>query len=255
MNQISDELLMAYADNALDELQRRQVEAYLQTDPAAQQFVDDMVRSSELVRRAFDVPMHQPPPQRLLHTINGAPENNVVRFASRKHAVSRRWVSIAVAASLVVAAIAITTHLSGPPQQTESVAAIGTGPVPNPSPIFTALERTVSGEPVQFETSPGTHAVAMQTFRDGDNRPCRELELQQHTGVVIQTVIACRQSDAQWTVEGVFASTQAQPTSTQGYTPASGASDGQVDAMLNTLGASDPLPPALERQLIVNGWR
>jgi anti-sigma factor RsiW len=72
MQQHSDEALLAYLDDELDPAERRQVEAWLAADPAAQQRRDALAQSADLVRGAFAEMLDEPVPERLLAAAKGA---------------------------------------------------------------------------------------------------------------------------------------------------------------------------------------
>jgi anti-sigma factor RsiW len=106
----SDECLIAYLDSALDETERREVEAWLDTDPVARDRLAALANSASLVRLAFDDVMHEPVPDRLLGAVRGetVASNNpaeivpfkVWRGSARSGGLRRSWVGLPVAASL-----------------------------------------------------------------------------------------------------------------------------------------------------------
>lgn len=106
----SDDRLVAYLDGELEMDERRDIEAWLDTDPAARDRLAALAESANLVRLAFDEVMHEPVPDRLIaaargETIEPEPSPTVVPFKRRPGGVRpvprrRRWVGLALAASL-----------------------------------------------------------------------------------------------------------------------------------------------------------
>lgn len=255
MNRIDDERLVAYADGALDDEQRKEVEVHLETDATARRFVQDLIRSAELVRRAYDAPMSEPPPQRLLDTIMGEP-SNVVSLEGSKRTIVSRWLPAALAASLALAIVVVGMNVLDRTSVDGEPVTVALGKVDASSALHGALETAASGEPVTIgdEDAPA-QAIPMLTFLDGHARPCREVEVQQASGQALELVIACREPDAHWSVEGVFRIANGGPSTTTGYTPAAGTMDNTSEELLDTLNASEPVSPEEERRLIASGWK
>ena len=106
----SDERLIAYLDGAVDVTERREVEAWLETDPVARDQLAALANSASLVRLAFDDVMHEPVPDRLLAAARGetVSSNNptkivpfkVWRGSARHGGLRGSWAGLPVAASL-----------------------------------------------------------------------------------------------------------------------------------------------------------
>jgi anti-sigma factor RsiW len=110
MQQRSDDRLVAYADGELEVAQRREVEAWLDADPAARQRLAALAESAHLLRRALDEAAHEPVPDRLIAAARGesAPPQSgaeILPFRRRLGAqivAPRRWrMGLPVAASLL----------------------------------------------------------------------------------------------------------------------------------------------------------
>jgi anti-sigma factor RsiW len=71
MQQRSDECLIAYLDGELDASARREIEAWLDSDPAARDKLAALAESGGLVRSAFDEVMREPVPDRLIAAARG----------------------------------------------------------------------------------------------------------------------------------------------------------------------------------------
>ncbi len=66
MQKRSDDLLVAYLEGELELVDRRGVEAWLDSDSAARDQLAALAISAKLVRRAFDEVLHEPVPERLI---------------------------------------------------------------------------------------------------------------------------------------------------------------------------------------------
>lgn len=66
-----DERLIAYLDGEADLSERREIEAWLDSDPAARDKLAALAQSAALVRSAFDDVMHEPLPDRLIAAARG----------------------------------------------------------------------------------------------------------------------------------------------------------------------------------------
>ena len=110
MQKRSDDRLIAYLDGEIEMAERREIEAWLDTDPAAREKFAALAETANLVRLAFDEVMHEPVPDRLIaaargETISSEPNAQVLPFTRRpgneRTPASRRWwLGLPVAASL-----------------------------------------------------------------------------------------------------------------------------------------------------------
>jgi anti-sigma factor RsiW len=110
MPQRSDERLVAYLDGELETAQRREVEAWLDADPAARRELAALVESAHLLRLAFDEALHEPVPDRLIAAARGeaAPPRTGAQILPFRRSLGeqiaappRRWVALPVAASIL----------------------------------------------------------------------------------------------------------------------------------------------------------
>jgi anti-sigma factor RsiW len=110
MQRRSDERLIAYLDGELEPAERRDIEAWLESDPIAREKLAALAESTNLARLAFDEVMHEPVPERLIAAARGetaASERGaqVLPFIGRQgapggRAAQRWWIGLPVAASL-----------------------------------------------------------------------------------------------------------------------------------------------------------
>jgi anti-sigma factor RsiW len=74
MQQHSDEALVAYLDGELDADERRQVDTWLEADPAGRERLMALAQAGELVRGAFADIVNEPVPARLIAAARGTPK-------------------------------------------------------------------------------------------------------------------------------------------------------------------------------------
>jgi anti-sigma factor RsiW len=109
MQRLGDDRLVAYLDGELEAAQRREVETWLDADPAARQQLRALADSTHLLRLAYGDVLHEPLPDRLIAAARGetreAPAGTqILRFQGRpgsRTVVSNRWwIALPAAASL-----------------------------------------------------------------------------------------------------------------------------------------------------------
>jgi anti-sigma factor RsiW len=105
MSRHSDDLLVAYLDGEVGPAQQREIEAWLDSDPAARNKLAALAQSADLLRQAYDEVLREPLPGRLLAAARGETGSApVIPFAPARSAASRRrtaWrVALPIAASL-----------------------------------------------------------------------------------------------------------------------------------------------------------
>jgi anti-sigma factor RsiW len=130
MQKRSDDRLVAYLDAEVDASARRQIEAWLDSDPAARDQLAALAQSAALVRAAFDEVMHEPLPDRLIAAARGErvsaePSAKIVPLRRGQGTGSARaarswWLGLPLAASLfglllggAVAYLSVTKLLPG----------------------------------------------------------------------------------------------------------------------------------------------
>jgi anti-sigma factor RsiW len=71
MPQRSDDRLVAYLDGELETAERREIETWLDADPAARRKLAALAESAHVLRLAFDEIVHEPVPDRLIAAARG----------------------------------------------------------------------------------------------------------------------------------------------------------------------------------------
>ena len=252
MSDITEEMLMAYADGELSPSERRRVEAYLEANPAAARRVADFVRSGRALARMFDAPMHEPVPERLLATVRstapraGRPAN-VRSFADRLRdlvqAVSTPWPALAAVSCGLLVAGALGWSLG-------STATAPTGTIFASAELRAVLERA----PMGVTQKAGTVSVTpVLTFMSKEGAICRQYDRVPAAGEHVSGVV-CRQADGQWRIE-LEAPAAPAGGSSNGYKVAGRVTAPAVEAAVNRLVRGDVLGPDEETKLIGSGWR
>lgn len=108
MQKRGEDRLVAYLDGEMEMAERREIEAWLETDPAAREKLAALAESAQRLRLAFDEVMHEPVPERLLAAARGEthhPEAEIFPFKAQEPKPSRgafwRWrVALPLAAGL-----------------------------------------------------------------------------------------------------------------------------------------------------------
>lgn len=234
--QITDEVLMAYADGQLAAAEASAVERAMAEDEALATRLALMVDARTAVKRAFGnapaVPEALAAQVRAMVDADAARRqapagSNVVDLAARRRAVPF-W-QLPLAAGLALAVGAGSVWLAT--QQGNMAGGLQVAGL-NDAAITEALGSLPSGKTVELDN--GARLVTIATFRDADDRLCREFEHDQTGGSTV-VAVACR-SDDTWDVRFAIAAATAD---SDGYAPASSLET--LDAYMAATGASSPL--------------
>lgn len=268
MTRPSDETLMAYADGALPEAERRAIESYIAHDEEARRMVESFRLTGALAREAFDEAMSAPPPADLVARILTAPIGQADRASessapigsatvvplptqTRRRAAMPEWLSLPLAASIALViglAAGFLSSRGGAP--TQDIAGIVLGPLGAETLISRVLDTSTSG------TTTDRIAI-VATFRDRGGRVCRELELlsgSSRDSAPEVAAVACRGPNGTWAVEGAARIARAQAAGS-GFEPSGVRERDALQGLLDMLGAGAALSPQEERTLIDRGWR
>lgn len=257
MSDITEEMLMAYADGELSQNERRRVEAYLVANPAAAKRVADFVRSGRALARMFDAPMHEPVPARLLAAVLSTPPTAVrpvgaVSIASRLRALfqpmlagSSSWPAWAGVSCGLLVAGAVGWGLS--PAAVPPSAAVNAS-----AELRGVLEHGAMGATQSIGTGSSASAVTpVLTFLSQSGSYCRQYDRSLAAGGRVSGV-GCRQTSGEWYIEIEAAAASG---SGSGYKVAGRAAAPAVEATVNRLIRGVVLGPQEETQLIGTGWQ
>jgi hypothetical protein len=249
---LTDELLVAYVDDELDEAQRAMVRSVLDSNPMLCRRAEEMRLSRDLLREAFPLQVSAPVPAGIDAAANrlaeacaklSAPPAPASRFEGRR----KYAMAAAVVLSLTAAAgyLAWRMGLGFPQEPVTQLLQLDPD-----SALNGVLESTPSAQVVNASTE-GASIRAVLTFRAKDGRFCREFEVVAPAGG--STGIACRDHGV-WRAEVLLSATAAPPDSNY-YTPAGGSEEPAVAEVADRLIQGDPLSAEEEARLLSNGWR
>ena len=275
MSVVSDEVLMAFADGALDPAERDAVEAVLQRHPEYRQKVEKFRATFAPIQSLFREEIgidHLEPLIERIRRADLAPPQTAVRSAEVRQlrpmrAPRQPWRQLypmAMAASLALL-IGAGLGVLLQPRAASSVPAAGfiggsDGRLTAQGPLQELLEHTARGIPVRADLA-GTGSWELEaafTFRSTGQQPCRRYELrsmaQEHFAG-----FACRGKDGQWSVLAhvKLQSPPANPA-VMNYMPASGpnvdVANAALEAAIRVAGGGKIYPDAEEKAAIVAGW-
>ena len=237
------EMLAALLDNALSADERRALETRLAAEPPLVAQLGEMQRGDDLLRAAFDAPMKEPVPQRLLDllappTVAASAAAVVAPRAANDNSRIWLWGGGAIAAGLaLVLVVANPFARSSGPAALGDMAAFGRSLDTTPS---TQLASLGDGRMVQPQL----------TFARQGGGYCRQFKVSDASGM--QDGVACREGSA-WNVKALVLGAKA--AGDGGYATAGGLANRKLDAEIAALRGGDPLDPAAERLLIGRGWQ
>ena len=271
MFELNEEMLMAYADGELDPQVMAQVKAALDDDPTAQEKVRRYQRSTQLLQQAYDAPMHEELPERLLRAAGvetsreKAPDDaddkvvSIAAWTAQRMGPSLRGAALPLAASLaLVIGTAVGYKVHPSPESTPMTAAL-TGQIDPANQLHQVLETARSGASAvwtQGETE--GRAVAQLTFKAEDGRFCRQYQVSFSGPERTQATsgVACRQDDGGWRSEiAVSAPVQSGEGGSDAYVAATGGGDKALDAFLDRVMAEPALGNEEEAQAIGANWQ
>lgn len=226
MTQVSDDMLMAYADGELDATTAADIRRAIAADPALGRRAAAFTNTRLVVRDAFGDVLHEPVPETLVATVlRGETRENVIAFPPRGGVLTR----LALAASLALAA-GLGGYALHPLLAPEAV-----------SPEIVALRHLATAPSGEPRLDGGTVFTALSTVRI-DGGYCRIFDLR-NTNASWRGV-GCSQSGT-WRVD-LLAATAPETD----FSAASDSAIASIDSYLDALGASPPLDAGEEWQLL-----
>jgi anti-sigma factor RsiW len=201
----SEEMLLAYVDNELDPRQAAALEAAIRGDPEAQAMLALLRRSAAAVRTAFDAPLLEPVPPRLLAAL----ERPAGRSGGRSRpAFPLGRALLPLAASLLALFVGFAGGFLYRDREATVVPAAAVGDPGEErfaSALREALEAVDAGAPVTYEV-PETGARGSVTIlgpaEAGLGVPCRTFRHEAIRGDVasLSLGLACREPSGAWSV-------------------------------------------------------
>ena len=274
MSEISDDILMAYADGALDEAERRRVETVLNTSGETRKRLEVFTSTAALLKRELGPVLHWPLPDELADAIHNAPvaqrassHGSVIKPSLRPTLWSRlnEMVSSSLPFGLVAAACSAALLIGGaagwslhtPTQATPAPALVALedgkfiaspelSKVLDTQPSKAAALSSLAGQPVSI--------TPVMTFATTDSRFCRQYDVAVENGARAAG-LACRASGASWTIEAHSLLANAAPSGDGLSRPAGANTSPAIDAVADMLIEGPALTLDREAALIKNGWR
>ena len=261
MTKLDEETLMAYVDGELDPRRAAEVEALLAEDAEARATVQMFRDSAALVRGAFDPILREPVPERLLAAVNAPATGKVRDIRSARRGTPSRFLpqttwARAAAVALLVGAGAGYLTAQWQPAGLDPTARLAV----SDALLNEALETTGSG--VAFarrdaDTGLAREILPLLTFRDANQRYCREFEstLKAPEGQQVSYGVACRERGA-WQPQALMArqliapALRGDPQDHSQYVPAMGGEVASFDTVIQQLMVGEPLKPEEEAKLI-----
>lgn len=263
MKPLSDEILVAYADDELPAAERAVVERRLAHDAEARDRLAAFTSTGQWLARAYDDTLREPVPDVLLAAVRdagkatplavaGAPQRSLWQ---RLRDFRRRSVWPALGGVGLGFATGIALMLAWP----------GSSPIaPSVGPdvdrlVAQALETAAGGEPVRFQLAGETLEVTpIGTLRTAAGDICREFsQMREAAGEapVVTHGVACRADDAAMWQTVARLELPRPAADSPGFELASAAPQRILDALVDSLGEVEQLPADVERELVETGWR
>ncbi|MEQ1697009.1 MAG: hypothetical protein ABL901_14325 [Hyphomicrobiaceae bacterium] len=221
MSEITDEMLMAFADGQLATADRRKVADYIADRPEARARVEMFKRTSVELATMFNAALVEPVPGKLLATITNAPAQPSGRasFASTEklktasvvtsfiEAIFPSWPTLmttgAFAATLAIGALIGSNWHSPRPSaiQWQDTVALNEGRILAKDNFHEGLEKTPIGSKLAMDSASARLVFTpVLTFERKDGGYCRSYTIENAAGLLLAGV-ACRNAAGDWTLE------------------------------------------------------
>lgn len=268
----TEETLMAYADDSLDAGQTVLVEDYIAHHPEARRFVDEMRALTAVTRAAFEQPMLEEPPARLVAAVDDedgsvaqptstAPARGGVVSISdlreRRRSFPPRIALAAAAAVVAVFGAAVSGYYIGRSSQDSA----GSGLVAlGAVQAGTALAALLENQPSGRISAGGERRAALKvvgTFKARGERYCRELEIfaDARSDVAHALGLACRDPSGTWHITGAAHLSAAGTPAGAGYKPSGSTDLDALGGVLQMVGAGQAVTSTEELELIRRKWK
>ena len=213
--QIDLETLVAYADGQLGASEVQRVETVLARDAEARETVRQLRESAALLRAAFNEPINEPVPARVLEAINSTVAEQAVVTRGPRRGSLHRW-SPALAASVATLLLGLggsyflADYRVGQELSRIELVRLADQQV-REAALFDALEKNISGQTVAWENPDSGRRgsiTPVRTFKNRQGQWCREYAASEADGVDQESrrAIACRQPEGTWNTRMVLIS-------------------------------------------------
>jgi hypothetical protein len=264
---LSDEILMAYADDALDPAERAGVEAAIETRPDYQAKVSRFRATRKPVQQAINDQLNMERLAPLVARIRGDQRRGM--GASQKGAriftlpgapvrtmstAPRTYWPMAIAASLALlvgGGAGWFTHGVATSASPEFVA-FSDGDLVAEGALAKVLETARSGSALGARTADGAWQLQTTFSFHASGSPCRRYEIS-NAAIGRFAGYACRSGDGRWLVHAQVTLDKKGPVGT-GFMPAAQDDDAALYAAIRSAMDGDVLGSKEEAQLIANRW-
>jgi hypothetical protein len=202
-----ESMLVAYVDHQLDPAQTAAVDGIIREDAEARTIVSVLRGTGEAVRAAFEQPLHESVPARLLATLGAAGDGGAARVVPIRRTVKSvptQHLLTALAASIAILFVGVGVgYLEFAPAR--SIGPVGAESSKADATLYRALERDESGVSMSYDDAAtgttGSVTVAGKIASSLGN-DCREFqhEWTDARGKGRETGLACRSATGDWSI-------------------------------------------------------
>ena len=268
MREISDEMLMAYADGEVAGDLLARVEAYLAEDPSGRLRLATFTATGRSLANIFDRPMYEPVPKLLIDHVRGfpsgfaqnasSPDAKLKNFDRRRGspaATTPTWaLAASIAAVVAIGASSLWFFNSKPIGSGYDLTASLIGKKVADNALAAALEAVPSGSVVAQTISGETASIKPSfTFLTGKGEYCRQYEIIA-AKVSGFSGVACREAGGTWRIESQVTNAARRSTGTA-IVPAGRESPASIEAVVDRMIFGDVLGPEDEARAMSGGWR
>jgi hypothetical protein len=267
---LSDEVLMAYADGLLSPDERVSVEASIREHPHYQRKVEQFRATLGPVRQAFDEELDRGHLAALAARIRQAPATSPrgpagLRIVASPHAQSQAssishasWPTVLAASLALFVGGGLGWFMHRPAEREQTALAdlmtFGDGSLRAEGALAELLETASSGSALRVHDVRGRawQLKAISSFRSTADRPCRQYELTDDVAARF-TGYACRDKNAQWLIQA-HARLDRSGNAKDQFSPAGDGDGGPLDAAIRAHMQGDALQSSEEHRLIESHW-
>ena len=280
MAEVTDEMLMAYADGALSPLARAKIEAFLHGDPEGRRRVEMFRATGAPLSQLYGRPMAEQVPAYLKEFVLNYPleaetpkaqlqkagptrwldglKEGTRHFTSNlaewlgSPAPATRWQLAAASAALLALGVGAGAFLHGDSSSGDLVA-FNDGHIYASGPLNEVLEKGLSRRDKRIGgvRGEGVTMRASLTFKSKQNTYCREYEIAT-PGDGGFVGLGCRGSDGKWALEMHL---PASSSAKGGVKTAAAADNAALDAIVDRMIDGDAFGEQQETAAISRGWK
>ncbi len=259
MIELTDEKLMAYVDGKLNDLETKEIREALLTNTIARDRVEIFKKSTILLQKVYDAPIHEEVPEHLIDEIVNFKADEDLRpgfvdcIISWLQEIS--WQPVHALAYSMILMIGIGTGWFAAGLSTKTVLTVYT-PILQGGDFSRGLETTVSG--MNFSVDDQHASVTpVTTFLDAHGHYCRQYEVihMENKNSLPSYGVACRTAAGDWLTRVFFPPESSAYISTEmkdSYIPAG--DDGLAATIFSNLIVEPPLTIEQEEDVIRRGW-